>query len=243
MTTQNLFNLNVVDASWRPCIKEALDNLNPAYLEQLRTCHRWLPGPEKIFNAFSLPVNQIKYVLFGESPYPRACSANGYAFWDAAVTKLWSPTGLSKEVNRATSLRNIIKMLLVAENFLEPDNTNQGKIAELNKKGLIETNSELFSSFINHGFLLLNASLVLQDTPVHKDAAAWHPFIKHILDYLFKQSPSVELLLFGNIAHTIDKLVDHFEIKRFYAEHPYNLSFIQNSAVIQFFKPLHLLLK
>ena len=44
--------------------------------------------------------------------------ANGYAFWDAAVNELWSDNGLSKAVNRATSLRNFIKMLLVTEGAL-----------------------------------------------------------------------------------------------------------------------------
>lgn len=241
MTTQNSFNLNVVDPTWLPCLQDALRNLDTAYIGHLLQTNHWLPGSEKIFNAFSLPMSQVKYVLFGESPYPRFQSANGYAFWDAAVTSLWSSTGLSKPVNRATSLRNIIKMLLVAEGLLPSNQTSQEDIAKLNKTHLIQTNSELFTRFIDHGFLLLNATLVLQPQQVRKDATAWYPFVKCVLDSLFKYNPEVQLILFGNIAHTIDKLVDHFEIKRLYAEHPYNISFITNPEVIHFFKPLHLL--
>src|SRR5690348_6563289 len=101
MTSYHSLNLNTVDNSWKSCITDALNQLDPQYLEKLLQNEHWLPGPDKIFNAFSLPVDKVNYVLFGESPYPRAHSANGYAFWDAAVAELWSPTGLSKPVNRA----------------------------------------------------------------------------------------------------------------------------------------------
>jgi uracil-DNA glycosylase len=245
----NFFSLTSVDPSWHPCLLEALHQMDPDYLKQLHHNQNWLPGPEKIFNAFSLPVNQIHYVLFGESPYPRAASANGYAFWDAAVTQLWSKTGLSKQVNRATSLRNIIKMLLVTEKLLLPHETSQAAIAALDKQRLIQTNEELFNRFLQQGFLLLNASLVLrlgQDQgpgQVLKDARAWQPFLKYILEYLFHKRPHVQLILLGNIANQIDKLIDHFEIKRLYAEHPYNLSFISNPEIQKFFNPLNILIK
>ncbi|SRR5579883_238797 len=242
MTTQKIFNLNCIHSSWRDCIEDALKKMDKTYLETLQK-NNWLPGSEKIFSAFSLPMEKVNYVLFGESPYPREHSANGFAFWDANVKSIWSNDGLSKEVNRATSLRNMIKMLLVAKGLLDPKHTSQQHIAALNKHHLIQTNDELFKNLINHGFLLLNASLVLQDTPVKKDALAWQPFIKHVLEQLFKKNPTIQLILFGKIAIAIDALVDHFEIKRLYAEHPYNLSFIQNPEVIDFFKPLNLLEK
>lgn len=234
-------DLSNIDASWRPCVREALKKMDPAYLAQLIHTSDWLPGIEKIFNAFSLPVNKVNYVLFGESPYPRADSANGYAFWDAAVEEIWTPTGLSKRVNRATSLRNFIKMLLIGEGLLDPAHCTQTDIANVDKTGLVQTNSELFGNLTRQGFLLLNASLVLGEGLVRKDAVAWQPFIKHILTFLFEKRPGVTLILLGNIANAIDKLIDHPEIKRLYAEHPYNLSFIQNPKVIKFFKPFRLL--
>ncbi len=65
------FNLNTIHTSWQPCIKTALEKLNPAYLQELYTHQDWLPGCHHIFSAFSLPLEQTRYVLFGESPYPR----------------------------------------------------------------------------------------------------------------------------------------------------------------------------
>src|SRR5476649_135262 len=140
MTTFQLFNLDSVDPSWQACLNQALAKMDPDYLAQLYHNSAWLPGHEKIMNAFTLPVNKIKYILLGESPYPRAKSANGYAFWDAAVTDLWSETGLSKPVNRATSLRNFIKMLFIAAGMLDANHTTQPDIAQLDKSHLIQTN-------------------------------------------------------------------------------------------------------
>ncbi|MHB1221743.1 MAG: uracil-DNA glycosylase family protein [Gammaproteobacteria bacterium] len=242
MMTMHPFNLDTVHPSWKPCLKKGLAAMDPSYLDHLTHTLNWLPGPEKIFSAFSLPLDQVNYVLFGESPYPRAKSANGYAFWDAAVKELWSPTGLSKPVNRATSMRNILKMLLIAEGLLPPNNTSQEAIANIDKTHLIQTNDAFFNNMLNHGFLLLNATLVLQETGApQKDARAWYPFIKEVTTTILTERPKVELILLGRIANTIDALLPPIRVKKLYAEHPYNLSFIHHPQVIDFFKPLHLL--
>lgn len=235
------FNLEVVDTSWQACLQRGLQQIDPAYLETLTQSQHWLPGPQKIFSAFSLPLSKVNYILFGESPYPRPESANGYAFWDANVRELWTETGLSKTVNRATSLRNILKMLLIAEGLLDPKHTTQPDIARIDKQGLVQTGAELFMNFIKHGILLLNATPVLQPTAPFKDARMWHPFTKELLACTVNENPKVQLILFGKIANTIDELFPHPQVKRIYAEHPYNLSFIHNPKVLAFFKPLHLL--
>ncbi|EKD55278.1 MAG: Uracil DNA glycosylase [uncultured bacterium] len=243
MTVRQLFHLDAVDPSWHTCIQDALKKMDPDYLDKLYQTHHWLPGPKNILNAFSLPLDKTNYIFFGESPYPRAQSANGYAFWDALVRGLWSETGLSKTVNRATSLRNIIKMLLIAEGLLNPAHITQADITKINKDHLIKTNHELFTALLEHGFLLLNATLVLRPTKVRKDAIAWQPFMHHVLNFILKNRPNVQLILLGNVANAIDKLIVPHKIKALYAEHPYNISFIHNAAVIDFFKPLHLLRK
>jgi uracil-DNA glycosylase len=238
------FNFRNVHTSWYECLQTALTKLDPGYLEHLTCSKNWLPGHHNIFNAFSVPLNQINYVLFGESPYPRHESANGYAFWDAAVNELWSPTGLNKKVNRATSLRNIIKMLLIAEGLLNFEHYAQEDIARIDKTFLIQTNNELFTRLLRQGFLLLNATLVLQPGPPQRDARAWAPFIQYVLDYLIKNKPDVFFILLGGIAVTLDQFIQYYpKVKKIYAEHPYNLSFIKNHTIIDFFKPLHLLYK
>lgn len=242
----HLFNFNTIDQSWQACLQRAVAKVDDNYLQSLAQSSDWLPGHKQIFNAFRQPINNINYVLFGESPYPRRESANGYAFWDAAVHELWSPTGLNKKVNRATSLRNLIKMLLVASGRLDPMHTSQTDIANIDKANLIQTNDKLFENFIEHGFLLLNATPVLQPRKVStpkKDARAWYPFTQELLRCLLETRPQVEFILLGNIANTIDALITKPGINKLYAEHPYNHSFITNKKVLNFFRPFGLLEK
>ena len=242
--TMHAFDHSVIHPSWKECIQRGLDRMDKDYLNSLANTSCWLPGHKKIFNAFSLPQNQVNYVLFGESPYPRSESANGYAFWDEAVHELWSETGLSKKVNRATSLRNILKMLLIAEDQLDARQTGQDEIAKVDKSGCVKTNQDFFDNLLNLGFLLMNATPVLYDHRAPQiDAKAWHPFIHEIINCLLEQRPQATFILFGRIAKRINPLLADRQVKKLYAEHPYNLSFITNPEVLSFFKHLHLLKK
>lgn len=237
------FDISIAHSSWQDCLQRGINQIKPDYLQQLALAKDWLPGPAKMLNAFSLPIDKVNYVLFGESPYPRSQSANGFAFWDASVQSLWSEKGLSKKVNRATSMRNILKMLLIAEGVISKSDTSQEVIAKLNKDAFVETNDELFANFIRHGFLLLNATPVLGVNTPQKDANAFLPFTGELLNSLLQYRPQVKLILFGRIANMIDSLIPKAHVAKLYAEHPYNISFITNQEVIDFFKPLHLLKK
>lgn len=238
MTT---LNFSPINPSWRPLIDQALVDISPYYLKQLSEDDTWLPGHDKIFNAFSLPFDQCHYVLFGESPYPRCQSANGYAFWDGAVHEIWSSNGLSTAVNRATSLRNFIKMLLVADNALEIHDTSQQKIAAVDKSSYVHTLDELFANLLRQGFLLLNASLVLSNNSVTVDAKAWRPFMNNLLEQLCILKPSLKLVLFGNIAAQINHMAAAQCFEQHIAEHPYNVSFINNQKMHALFGPMELL--
>ena len=98
---------------------------------------------------------------------------------DGAVNALWSDKGLSKPVNRATSLRNFMKMLMVADGLLKPDQTTGDAVARvavnamLPGSGFIQTLPDLQSELIGQGFLLLNAALVFRPhVPPVKEAKA-----------------------------------------------------------------------
>ena len=224
---------------WRDMLLNALDVMDKPYLDNLQGSVDWLPGIRSIFAAFSLPLSKTQYILFGESPYPRAESANGYAFWDKSVNSLWSPSGLSKAVNRATSLRNLIKMLLFAQGDLSTDFSQQA-IARLDKSNYLQTLEQLFGAFTSHGFLLLNASLVYIEGQVPYHARMWRPFIDRMLHQLVEQNASLKLVLLGRIASQIPKTT---LFPALIAEHPYNISFITNKEVVAFFQPLDLLAK
>ncbi|QRN03686.1 uracil-DNA glycosylase [Legionella sp. MW5194] len=224
-------------SKWHDTLDRALGCMNSEYLRQLQREVDWLPGNENLFAAFSRPPECMKFLLLGESPYPRPQSANGYAFWDNAVGALFSDRGLSLEVNRATSLRNLIKMLLVARGDLQED-CSQTAIARLDKRHYIQTAQQLFNGMMERGFLLLNASLVYRDNQVPYHSRQWQPFMNSLFDQLAESHPSIQLVLFGKIAAQV-KNAERFSC--LVAEHPYNLSFINNPDVLAFFKPLDLL--
>jgi uracil-DNA glycosylase len=245
----------LADRSWQPILLnglQALMNADPAYLPRL-VQESFLPTEGRIFAAFAQPLDAVHYVLVGEGPYPRPESATGVCFMDGAVGGLWSDKGLSKQVNRATSLRNFMKMLLVADGQLTVDNTSGTALAHIAAQAqapdsrLIQTLAELQANLTRHGFLLLNAALVFRpQVPPLVEARAWQPFLQTVLAALAdhaasRQQPAPTLVLWGKIAELLDRLAVTARFPKAVAEHPYNLSFIANHTMQQLFGPMHLL--
>jgi len=229
------------DSSWQPLLEQAIQALDPDFVAHLNT-NEYLPGSDRLFAAFARPMQTAQYILYGESPYPRSESANGQAFWDAAVMDLWSENGLSKQVNRATSLRNLIKMLLVADGLLDEADTGQPAIARLDKTNMVQTADQFFSRMLDEGFVLLNASLSLSgNLTVPFEARLWMPFQKVLLEGITEQRPDMTLILWGKIAEKMDQIEAARALPRITAMHPYNLAFIRDKGQQDFFRPFELL--
>ena len=238
--------------SWHPVLKHGLEKMNavdPAYLSSLAQ-DEYLPTQARLFAAFAQPLESVRYVLVGEGPYPREDSATGFCFMDGAVDELWSEQGLSKRVNRATSLRNFMKMLMVAEGLLSVDATKGEMIAGVsataraNGSGFIQTLPDLQNNLIDEGFLLLNAALVFRsEVAPAKDARAWRPLIAVVLEALLARDnlPPPTLILWGKIAQWLEDLEPVAGFPKAMAEHPYNLSFIANRGMQELFQPMRLL--
>ena len=240
--------LALADPTWQSILLEGLDAVaraNPAYLPAL-AADAYLPTEQRLFAAFSLALPQVRYVLVGEGPYPRAESATGVCFMDGAVGSLWCEGGLSKPVNKATSLRNFMKMLLVADGLLDAANTGGEAMApvaaRVARDGTIETLAQLQDNLIGQGFLLLNASLVFRPhvAPV-VDARAWLPFLQTVLAALRASAPT--LVLWGKMAEQLQKLPEAAGLPQIVSEHPYNLTFIHHPAMHGLFRPMRLLRK
>lgn len=245
-TISNLLDLSSVHAEWRKPLTMALTSVDPDYLQELLDDDAWLPGPGKLFAAFCRDRMHCRYILFGESPYPRPESANGIAFYDAAVSDVWSENGLGKAVNRATSLRNLIKSMLLAEGLLEPradGSIPQQDIAALDKTGLIRTIAELFSNLERAGFLMFNATPVFHPRRKPRlEARYWHGFIDRLLaEIASSESPPPTLILWGRIAAEIESMPASASFPRLVSEHPYNISFITNPGMQALFRRLRLL--
>ncbi len=247
--------LDGVHTSWFPLIErhlQAMVQVNPAYLSDLAASD-YLPTEGRLFAAFSQPLDAVRYVLVGEGPYPRAASATGVCFMDGAVGSLWSEKGLSKQVNRATSLRNFMKLLLVADGQLAIENTTGDAIsgvaqqAQMRGSAAIQQLTDLQENIVKQGFLLLNASLVFRsDVAPVKDAKAWLPFMQAVLVGVAEAAEGrgqnlPTLVLWGKIAEQLSAYPVTARFPKAVAEHPYNLSFIANPGMQALFGPMQLL--
>jgi len=231
-----------VHPSWQNIINLSYSKLSIEYREFLEKDMGYFPSFDNFLNAFkSLPLYNTKYILFGQDPYPREQSAIGYAFIDGDVKEIFGENGLSKKVNRATSLRNFFKMLLVAEGSLDEKNCSKETIAKIDKSKFITNIMQLKDNFEKNGVLLLNTSLIFTDKKsTTRHVKNFLPFMNELLKNL--QNRDIELIMLGNISQVIRKKIPYSNnFKTFEAMHPYNVQFIKDSSVRNFFKPMNLL--
>ncbi|MDR2081958.1 MAG: uracil-DNA glycosylase [Campylobacteraceae bacterium] len=229
-----------VHESWREIVENAYSAIDAKYREFLENSYEYFPDFHNFLNAFkTLPRDETKSILFGQDPYPRKESAIGYAFIDGAVKTLFGSNGLSREVNRATSLRNFIKMLLLSSKRLtEPTQEN---IVRLDKRDLINSIYEWKENFEKEGVLLLNSALIFtkkEDTKKH--AKAFRAFMRVLLGALAHEN--MELILLGSISKEIEQLLPPtHNFRLFLACHPYNIEFITDKKVLDRFSKMELL--
>jgi uracil-DNA glycosylase len=232
---------NCIDESWFDTIKASISRFDDNYVAFLLNDTGYFPKLCAAFSAFkTLKKNEVKYILFGQDPYPRVDSAIGYAFIDGRVKDIFADKGFSKEVNRATSLRNLLKHLLVCEGLLECDNLAKEAIGKIDKSGIVKSLDELRINLIKNGFLLLNMSLVFEDKSKSKQhIKEWSGFTHELLRQI--ESKDITLVLLGNYAKKISDLKLNFGI--FASSHPYVNSFICDKRNIEFFKGFGLMKK
>jgi len=231
------------DKSWETLLSEAYDTLDKEYRNFLEQDREYFPARTEYLNAFkTLPRHQVKYILFGQDPYPRKESAGGYAFIDAKVKSIFSDTGLSKEVNRATSLRNFVKMALLARGDLSQNDLSQEAISKVEKETLISSIDELRINFEKNGVLLLNTALIFTNKKSStKHVRSWRPFIESLLSSLEEEKP--KLILFGTHAKELKKRLSLENFETIELEHPYNHTFISNEKALKLFGSMNLLEK
>lgn len=245
---KTLIERSDIHPEWSDILVDALKTVDFEYLSQLVDQPDWLPGIDSLFSAFRRDRLGVRYLLLGESPYPRAASANGIAFYDAAVKELWSDLGLSKPVNRATSLRNIIKTALLAEGYLEVDNEgkiSQASIAAIDKAAMVQTMDDLFENLQKAGFLMLNATPVLHpERKPAQEAVYWQGFLERLLGRLASMTDHrITLVLWGKISRAFESTNLRSSYDMLVSEHPYNISFINNPIMQSMFREIRILSK
>ena len=115
---------------------------------------------------------------------------------DGGVGALFRDNGrLDVPINKAPSLRNILKAWFRADGRLQPGQTNAENLRDMCKGGLVQNVDEVFSQGVECGWLWLNASLSVGG-PLVKLAhlCGWWPFVSRAIAHASDVEASVVLL-------------------------------------------------
>ena len=88
----------LMDPSWAEALAPAEDRIRGIgdfLRSEAAEGKRYFPAPERIFRAFSLPMDKVKVLIVGQDPYPTPGDAVGLAF------------GVEKGAKLPASLKNI----------------------------------------------------------------------------------------------------------------------------------------
>ena len=105
---------------------------------------------------------------------------------------------------------------------------------------MISSLAEMFANLERAGFLMLNATPVLHPTrKPEKEAGHWRSFLDCLLFGLANKP--VPLVLWGQIAKSIESLPASRGFDKLVCEHPYNVSFIDNPDMHRLFAEIRCL--
>ena len=168
-----------------PCWRELADDvrldfdeLGPARGKESLTCDSVWPCAGNIFKAFQnrqLGPSDVRVVILGKEPYPKAERATGRAFEQGDIISF----DARKDI--ASSLRGLILAVLMT-------NCLDGKLDGLVGCENLGGQSELFDSWERQGVMHLNTSLTFsceRHSMEHRNL--WRPFVAKIIRSLLNR--------------------------------------------------------
>jgi uracil-DNA glycosylase len=149
------------------------------------------PPENKIFASLNLTsIDKIKVIIIGQDPYHGIGQANGLCF------------SVSDGIKKPPSLLNIFKELQTDLGFSIPESGN-------------------LESWAKQGVLLLNTTLTVREgSPASHANKGWEFFTDKIIKTLSNKKEGLIFLLWGNHAHTKEKLIDDSKHLILKAAHP-----------------------
>ena len=138
---------------------------------------QYIPGPEKLFNAFHLcPLYNVRVVIMGQDPYHTPGMANGMAFSVERSNPTIPP-----------SLRNIFKELSRSiTSFRYPGHGD-------------------LTSWARQGVLLLNSCLTVHAGKANDHGKRWMGFIRHVINGIEHTNPKCIFVMWGAEAQNLIK--------------------------------------
>jgi ATP-dependent DNA helicase PIF1 len=165
------WDLSLVDKSWLPVLKTAL-NKNPMlekFITETRSNSHVYPSKIDVFSALKLPIENVKVVILGQDPYHGAGQAMGLSF------------SVPDDVVPPPSLKNIFK--------------------ELKADTGIERTSGNLSDWVSQGVLLLNTILTVEcGKPLSHANQGWEAITDALLKELVSKRSGIVFMLWGKTA-------------------------------------------
>jgi uracil-DNA glycosylase len=189
--------------SWEDFLGDCLD-LDLFYKNLIDFLSRFesiLPEYSLLFNVFNfVSPEKVRCVVYGEDPYPRKTSACGIAFWDKEINQ-WN------QKTRGSSLKNILKALLVAKGWADYDTTIE-RCRTIASCKAVKSPPELFEHWLNQGVFLINTALTYSGQ-AQKNAhfQFWKPFHETLIRRLNERSSSPYYVLWGKHAASRESLI------------------------------------
>lgn len=169
--------------SWHPLLgnifeKEELRFINTILLKYCLPGYN--PNPADIFTVFQMPVDLIKVMILGESPYYDNDLSNGLAY------------GIS-DPSRTTKFLDVIEDEIATNNYCDESYT----IADTT-----------LVNWWKQGVFLLNTSLTTPKGEATAHMVYWKPCIEHILKQLLMTRTNIVFMSWGKNSKTIIDNID-----------------------------------
>lgn len=152
--------------------------------------HLVYPEVNKIFNAFTMPFEEVKVVMIGQDPYHGINQANGLAFAVNDGTRL------------PPSLCNIFKELCSDLGIEEPIS---GELTGWRDQGVMLLNTALT---VEH-----------RNPNAHKNIG-WYTFVENVVKLLCDEHKNLVFILWGKHAQEFEKVIDTSKHSIIKSPHP-----------------------
>lgn len=154
----------------------------------------FFPAGKHVFRAFrETPLTNVRVVIVGQDPYPKAGFANGLAF--------------------ATDTTNLPTSLNVLYDALEQDAFNGLDLTKPQRTGDL-------SSWTRQGVLLLNTALTVSEDKAGSHQEIWAPFTEFLVSALTDVKRDLVWIAMGAPARKAVEKVNPFRSFVYLCEHP-----------------------
>jgi len=186
-------DLNNVDETWKDFFESQEVDLS---VIDKSIGSNYTPDKENIFKIFSKPVEQIRFVIIGQDPYPKLGHATGRSF--------------ERELNDWVGTNASLKAILAGIYFQErgsfvsiPSILHEIKIGGWN----VNSPDRLFKEWESEkGVFFLNKSLTTKIGVTNGHSDIWHTFVTNLVEYL-SRSVQIKWLLWGNEAQKLTPFI------------------------------------